>query len=84
MTEQLLGHLADECECENLSGDCLFCDALLTIKAAKAERDELRRLLMHMVKAYARWTPTRGHIRIEEQERCLAWFDELSKEWWKS
>jgi hypothetical protein len=62
-------------------------DLLLELTAEKNrlkdERDELRRLLMHMVKAWARWTPTRGCIRIEEQERALARFDELSANWWK-
>jgi hypothetical protein len=47
------------------------------------ERNELRALCSHLVKAYARWTPTRGLIRYDEQERSLAKFDALSANWWK-
>lgn len=68
---------------EPLRCDCVRCGAADEIERLRQERDELRTLLMHMVKAYARWTPTRGHIRLEEQERCLAKYDELSKEWWR-
>ena len=77
-----LRRIAEEAQC-----DCTICDtataAVAELNRLRNERDELRQLLMHIVKSYARWTPTRGHIQLEEQERALARFDQLSREWWR-
>jgi hypothetical protein len=77
-----LRRIAEEAQC-----DCPICDTATAaadeLTRLRNERDELRQLLMHIVKSYARWTPTRGHIQLEEQERALARFDQLSREWWR-